>query len=294
MRLQIASDLHLEDFQARWPGFRLIEPDPTADALLLAGDIGEGELAADLFADWPVPVFAVMGNHEPYGHDLLALRERLRRRSGGAFTLLDRGAARVGPARILGATLWTDFSLHGDACAAMSWAGERRMDHKRIARGGERFAPQQALEEHREDRQWLADRLAEPFDGPTIVLTHHAPHAFSLEPPWREKPTAPAFASDCSDLLAQADLWVHGHVHANADYAHGGCRVLANPRGYSLDRRRERSEDGEERWAFAPDLDCPEALARWENPEFQRSLLVDLPALAARSSLAERRFGASL
>ncbi len=32
--------------------------------------------------------------------------------------------------------------------------------------------------------------------------------------------------------MAKATLWVHGHLHASADYRLGDCRVVANPRGY--------------------------------------------------------------
>ena len=32
--------------------------------------------------------------------------------------------------------------------------------------------------------------------------------------------------------MGKAGLWVHGHMHAPADYELYGCRVVANPRGY--------------------------------------------------------------
>jgi len=41
------------------------------------------------------------------------------------------------------------------------------------------------------------------------------------------------------DLLAKADLWLHGHLHAPSDYRHAGCRVVANPLGYA--RKNEQA-----------------------------------------------------
>jgi len=41
---------------------------------------------------------------------------------------------------------------------------------------------------------------------------------------------------DLSGLMPGADLWFHGHVHDSVDYTVGRCRVVANPRGYPLNR----------------------------------------------------------
>lgn len=55
MKLQIASDLHLEFLQDLFPGERLISPAVDADILVLAGDIANGTQAIESFKDWPVP-----------------------------------------------------------------------------------------------------------------------------------------------------------------------------------------------------------------------------------------------
>lgn len=69
MKIQIASDLHLEQLPAalkeRLP--TLIAPAPDADLLVLAGDIHNDVAAIDLFKGWPVPVLYIPGNHEFYG-----------------------------------------------------------------------------------------------------------------------------------------------------------------------------------------------------------------------------------
>ncbi|MGD5643834.1 hypothetical protein QUT23_22580, partial [Xanthomonas citri pv. citri] len=47
-----------------------------------------------------------------------------------------------------------------------------------------------------------------------------------------------------------AELWLHGHVHANRDYVAGDTRVVANPRGYP----DPRGPGGRENPAFDPCL----------------------------------------
>src|ERR1700709_193515 len=66
MKIQLASDLHLEYLQRNFPLERLIAPAYGADVLVLAGDIANGTLAIELFKDWPVPVLYLAGNHEFY------------------------------------------------------------------------------------------------------------------------------------------------------------------------------------------------------------------------------------
>ena len=51
LRIQLASDLHLEFLESCFPGERLIAPAADADLLVLAGDVANGIRAIELFAD---------------------------------------------------------------------------------------------------------------------------------------------------------------------------------------------------------------------------------------------------
>jgi predicted phosphodiesterase len=64
MKIQLASDLHLEFLERAFPLERLISPAREADILVLAGDVSNGAKAIELFKDWPVPVLFLAGNHE--------------------------------------------------------------------------------------------------------------------------------------------------------------------------------------------------------------------------------------
>jgi hypothetical protein len=94
-------------------------------------------------------------------------------------------------------------------------------------------------------QDWLRDALAVPFDGPTVVVTHFAPSLRSADPRYGLVPGTAGFCNALDDWLPQAQLWLHGHLHAPSDYRHNGCRVVANPLGYA--RKNEQV-------TFQPDM----------------------------------------
>jgi hypothetical protein len=103
----------------------------------------------------------------------------------------------------------------------------------RISPSYRRLDPGYIVDLHRISRRWLAERLLEQTNVPTVVVTHHAPHPLSLEPGGMADPLCAGYASDCSGLMAnQVRLWIHGHVHSVSDYRVGDTRVVCNPRGY--------------------------------------------------------------
>lgn len=184
----------------------------------------------------------VHGNHEGYGHQLELMQDALRaacasaNAQGANIGLLDGDAVELNGVRFLGATLWTDFLLFGAERReeAMAAAQSYMPDYQHISTGaGQRLlcaADTAAL--HARHKTWLAGQLAQPFDGRTVVITHMAPSMQSVEVQYASSLGSPAFASPLDELVAQADLWVHGHMHASHDYRIGQCRVVCNPCGY--------------------------------------------------------------
>ena len=97
MKIQLASDLHLELIEAFLPDEKLVKPAPDADQLVLAGDIHKPEGVIDLFGDWPVPVLYVAGNHEFHGPDWVATRQFLTAATQGtSVTFLDNDVLHMG------------------------------------------------------------------------------------------------------------------------------------------------------------------------------------------------------
>ena len=241
MKIQLASDLHLEFLQSKWDEERLISPHPDADVLVLAGDIASDTDVHYHFADWPVPVIYVLGNHELYGQeygDVYANVAKITRDS--VIHFLEKQTVEIGGIRFLGCTLWTDYLLKGSnqpQHVLMSVADRSLNDHRLIRKGEVPFSPKMALVEHQRSVDWLRWELEKPFAGKTVVVTHHGPHPNSVHPRYQSDELSAAFVSDLSDLLPYADLWMHGHVHDSFDYQVGRCRVVANPAGYVLNRR---------------------------------------------------------
>ncbi|MDY0885401.1 metallophosphoesterase [Dongia soli] len=222
------------------------------DLVILAGDIGVGDLTSDesaaLYASQvaefvEAPVVFVPGNHEYYGTAFEICREKLLSTKPQNVAVLDRSEAfyRIGKdkVRILGATLWTDYALFGNPPIAMAIASDRINDHRRIAMSnGNLFSPWDAAKEHHISRLWLDAKLREPHNGHTVIVTHHVPHPLLRNPniPAYD-PLAPAFQSDCSDLLSIATTagvkaWIFGHNHFSIDRELQGVRMLSAQTGY--------------------------------------------------------------
>jgi hypothetical protein len=226
-----------------------------ADLVLLAGDIDVKRRAVPwAAATFKQPVALVAGNHEPYGDSLFAVIAANRKQADVASTgrqnavrYLERESWTVtidsGAARIVGATLWTDFAAFGDAERHRAMAeAHRQMNDFALIRIRDKLRdekrplmPSDLLPLHGLARSYIEQELAKPFDGPTIVLTHHAPSLHSVHPELRADPLTPAYASDLEPLIErfQPALWVHGHIHSSFDYRIGRTRVVCNPRGYA-------------------------------------------------------------
>lgn len=231
-RLHVLSDVHLE--------FEPFTPPPVeADAVILAGDIGTGrnglKWALKSFPDRPV--IYVLGNHEFYGQKLQKLTEELHEMARGTNVhLLQNQSCTIGDVLFLGATLWTDFALHGDPVISELVAQTNINDYRHIRtlpRYG-RLQPSDTRQFHMESRRWLEDQALACKDKKVVVVTHHAPSSKSIPAALKTDACNPAFASDLSRFIIEtgARLWIHGHIHYHCDYAVGKTRVLANPRGY--------------------------------------------------------------
>jgi hypothetical protein len=268
VKIQLLSDLHLEshpDYHAR--------PAPGAQLLVLAGDIGSYQKGSRLAGDdvglerfsphhhWPVPVLYVPGNHEYDNLDFDATHARLREtceRLG--ITWLEREVLVIDGVRFVGTTLWTDFDAMalapgeppGDTVKLLKQrhkafrAANFYLQKAATTRHGELMLAEAWRELGLASQQWLANALAQPFDGWTVVVTHFAPCLRSGDPRYGLVPGTAGFCNSLDHLLPLADYWLHGHLHCPSDYRvpapqrrSGQCRVLANPLGYAAKGEQE-------------------------------------------------------
>jgi hypothetical protein len=267
VKIQLLSDLHLEVHPHFVP-----TPAPQADVLVLAGDVGSYQSGSQLLdADfglarfsprygWPVPVLFVPGNHEYDAQDFDQAHDRLRdicERLGITFlersvvstdTLLPQANA---PVRFIGTTLWSDFDALAMSAANSSIqllqlrekafrAANFYLRKAGTSRHGQAMLAEQVREQALVCQAWLREALTTPFDGETVVITHFAPSLQSADPRYGLVAGTAGFCNALDDLLPQARLWLHGHLHCPSDYVQHGCRVVANPLGYA--RKNEQAQ----------------------------------------------------
>ena len=232
MRIHILSDLHV-DFGP------IVLPRVEADVTVLAGDVRPGKSAlAWIRENCPGPVIYVLGNHEFYGGSVPKLIEDFRRMSVGTnIHVLENNCIRIDGVRFLGCTLWTDFCLFGDPAVAGRKAATIMSDYRRIRVSPEfrRLTRMDTARFHARSLRWLREQLAPAAADPMVIVTHHAPSAWSLDPMDAAELISAAYASNLDDLVAatHARLWIHDHTHRSADYHLGETRVISNPRGYA-------------------------------------------------------------
>lgn len=247
--LHVLSDLHL--------GAQGLDvPSTQADIVVLAGDISRPAPAIDWASKLAKPVLYVPGNHEFYGGTISGtLRDLKARAQGTNVIVLDNDAIVLDGVRFLGTTLWTDFNLFGPGMArdkAIVEALAFMRDFTRIRMADDAAATMSVDDMeglYRQQRTWLADALSRPFDGITVVITHHAPSPRSIHPRFAGSAINTCFVSDNESLMGadRVALWIHGHTHNSFDYRVKGTRVLCNPRGYMLSGQPENPD-------FRPDL----------------------------------------
>ena len=247
MKILILSDLHLE-FASLAP------PASKVDVVVLAGDIWKKDQGIHWArATWPeIPIIYLAGNHEFYRTKRNACLSALRASAQEANVhFLENAEVVIDGVRFLGCTLWTDFELFGIAqskekviaCCLGSLA-----DFRWITEVADPFTPNDAIRLFQESAAWLKNKLIEePFDGKTVVVTHHLPSARSVAPEYANNLSSAGFASNLDSLFGYSDLWIHGHTHTSFDYIAKGTRVICNPRGYIFRGQAENP-------AFNPEL----------------------------------------
>lgn len=284
-RIHVVSDLHLET------GPYALPEGLDFDVLVAAGDIGPVEHAVAWLAAIGKPVIYVLGNHEFWGRQFdEVLRVARAAARGTQVHVLERTQVVISGVRFLGTTLWTSFGewhpnlVYQSLCqtrdfkeiGALAWYSSARnlsflrrqlkaanlcVPSPEAISSLSRFHPAIAYQAHLRAVAWLQRELATPFNGPTVVVTHHAPTFRSLEQSGFEKKLLdPITWGHRDDQLVRVasyasprkirrewrrdvSVWIHGHLHHGLDFVEDGVRVVCNPRGYAQTAFTEREID---------------------------------------------------
>ncbi len=243
LRVQVLSDLHHEHLRAKGICYiELLKIDPSADVVVLAGDIDNDLEARDLLLALAARghhVVYVLGNHEGYNaRDWFQMVAEFRALADGheKIHFLHQSSCVISDVEFVGATLWTEGILKGQegiADLAAANAQNEMPDFKRIKAGGKLLTFRQTNEWFCKDIQYIDQALSNSRAAKKVVVTHHLPSRASLAERHRGSLLNVAFVSDVpEDILMKADLCIHGHTHSSCDYLVGDTRVVCNPRGY--------------------------------------------------------------
>lgn len=227
MKIQIYSDIHLE-FGEFHP------PKMDADIVILAGDIdihARGVRWAN--ETFSCPVIYVCGNHEFYKGHIDKTLTKMRNLAAPHVHFLENEVFVWQQTRFLGTTGWTDFTSTGDVVAGTRTAWDWMNDFRvvRADASYRRLRPDDVASKNRIAREWLRQELDKPFQGKTVVVTHHAPTPAVMGDK-HDGHLSAAYSNHWPELIEKADVWIFGHTHRTVDVELAGCRVISNPRGY--------------------------------------------------------------
>jgi predicted phosphodiesterase len=227
MKILVLSDLHNE-FSPFSP------PDQAVDLVVLAGDIdlqARGALwANEMFIS---PVIYCCGNHEFYKGHLDRTLTKMKAAAASHVHVLENEVWTLGNVRFLVATAWTDYSATGDIVAASMTCMREMTDFKMIRADTNyrRLRAADLIAKNRATHEFLDRELSTPFQGKTVVVTHHCPIAEAAGDE-QDGHVSAAYFNRWHFLVAKADVWIFGHTHRSIDAMFGKCRLISNPRGY--------------------------------------------------------------
>ncbi len=217
LRIAAVGDIHLgEDARGHYRK-RLEGIEERADVLMLAGDLtrhgtlAEGRLVADEFRDLPLPVVAVLGNHDYHSDLQHEIAGELR--DAGVTVLDDDWAVVECGGTKLGVVGGKGFG-GGFAGKCASEFGEREIKdlvrHTRLIAEAWQVALKEVQADHR------------------VVLSHYSPVKETLEgEPLEIYPFLGSYLLAEAVDTAGADLILHGHAHKGSEkgMTPGGIRV---------------------------------------------------------------------
>ncbi|AIY40495.1 Ser/Thr protein phosphatase family protein [Collimonas arenae] len=241
MKISLLSDLHLSVHP-------MAPPQTDADVVVLAGDIWRPAEAVEWARQFSAPTLFVAGNHEFYGRDLTGAVAELRTAAAASNVhILQQQSVVLDGVRFLGCTLWSDFrffSSEEQRQLGLQQAVELVRDFSRIRvtpDSPEPFTPAVSQRLFDDSVTWLEQQFSQPHDGPTVVISHHAPSPQSVHPKYAGSALNACFVSDLEQQILkwQPALWLHGHLHDSFDYRIGATRVVCNPRGYARAGKQE-------------------------------------------------------
>jgi UDP-2,3-diacylglucosamine pyrophosphatase LpxH len=238
-KFQIVSDLHIE-YESNDVPDPLTLITPSADILILAGDIGSfykydqlKTFLVKLCFHFRVVIY-VPGNHEYYtmkGYTPQRMNTLFQNfahieQSIDNLYILNRSSAQIDDVCIVGCTLWSDPKIQIPSYMV------------RIP-GLNTIVYQQ---KHAGDLAYIKKMIkyCQKKEVKLLVVTHHCPtYSVITSKKKLNDRYVSLYATDLDDLLNKemVHTWVAGHIHSNFDLiTEGGTRLVGNQKGKPRDR----------------------------------------------------------
>lgn len=239
MKIQYASDLHLE-FADNWRILKQKEPmNVLGDILVLAGDIGylgDDNYQTHPFWDWASEsyqqVIVALGNHEFYKfYDLSSMHDGLIGEIRPNIHYYYNVVVHIQDIDIIVSTLWANITLEDAYITEHSVT-----DFRRILYGEDILTFADFNREHKRCLEFIKQSVADSTAKHKIVVTHHVPSFQLMSPEFQGSRINGAFTVELADYIATSgiDYWIYGHSHRNIDKTIGTTRCICNQFGYAF------------------------------------------------------------
>ena len=239
MKIQYASDLHLE-FADNWRILKQEEPMNTrGDILVLAGDIGylgDDNYQTHPFWDWASEnyqqVIVALGNHEFYKfYNLSSMHDGLIGEIRPNIHYYYNAVVHIQDIDIIVSTLWANITLEDAYITEHSVT-----DFRRILYGEDILTFADFNREHKRCLEFIKQSVANSSAKHKIVVTHHVPSFQLMSPEFQGSRINGAFTVELADYIATSgiDYWIYGHSHRNIDKTIGSTRCVCNQFGYAF------------------------------------------------------------
>jgi predicted phosphodiesterase len=239
MKIQYASDLHLE-FADNWRILKQKEPmNVLGDILVLAGDIGylgDDNYQTHPFWDWASEsyqqVIVALGNHEFYKfYDLSSMHDGLIGEIRSNIHYYYNAVVHIQDIDIIVSTLWANITLEDAYITEHSVT-----DFRRILYGEDVLTFADFNREHKRCLEFIKQSVSNSTAMHKIVVTHHVPSFQLMSPEFLESHINGAFTVELADYIATCgiDYWIYGHSHRNIDKIIGTTSCVCNQFGYAF------------------------------------------------------------
>lgn len=231
-KIYCISDIHTE---IRANNYILSEEKlPSADILILAGDIGcmsNKENYIFFLKDLSVKyehIIIVPGNHEYYDVSFKDVVPELKKMCSFSLNIhiLEKESIVIDGIEFIGTTLW---SLSSKDSFLKSSEYQKGVFTSHL----------EYIESFIDSYKFLKNKLEAPSQIPQIVITHHLPIEKFINPRFTLCGINDLYATNILEYLnlSNVSIWFCGHSHESSKIKYGETLIISNPLGYPGEKR---------------------------------------------------------